>query len=922
MHKRLLLVSSLALSASLLLGGGVSQAIAKDTAGDASLNPQSGWSVTRIGGGAGTKDGYCALSRQYEKSLVLTLGRNLTDEYSLAVDFQSAELDVDKAYSVTLQPGPGQIRAYEMMPASNQAMVVRLGYDKSFLEALEKSELLKVEINGKEYDFVASDFTSGQTDLNNCWQGLKGGGSTKMASGFSAEKIKDAPPMKAKKIDKEIKVSKVETAKAEIVKAEAPKIEILKVEEKAQIKEVKQEIVKPRVIAAVPDITPIMPVTIVEAPKVKIPEIKAPKVEVAAIKAPIVKAAVPILERPKMKETPETAVMVSKIAPLKSAVKIEPVKIEKEVDKKVEPKVVKAIEISRVSSAVSSSISSGPYEKTKTTHQAIRSNNDALLKRIAESKAGSKAGEAGDKVVSKHVAGKPFSTKIRHPVVKTVDNDAEVKALKAQVNGLKSDLVKEKTKPVPPKVIPEITPKAVPKEPKVAAVDPKVMKKLSDLKSENVRLSSTMKEKDQKITALKTQTPKSKTELVSARAEINELEKENKLLYREAREARGQIDSAVIQAGNVALKKVREYEKKFEAAQSDNVVLLKELEELRLMQEDRSLSAVAGDWDLEQSTKRYNEAEREIKRLGLLLEQQRVAHRQEQTDLEQMLFDPAVTDREQRRRLNELEQQLEQAEKQLGNSGVRSNSRVASISSSPQEERVSVRTFPSLPSAPAPVVEQQRNNLEIQRLNNKIERQNQQLQAYTRNKRTERVSVSSASPARVVTAQPLPAPAVQKSRAPVVRNASVMPSFATPVQRAPPLSFGEGQLKTLLSRSGVPLTGGVIKQSVGRYRWSAGRLVGQAQIVSAASAGNLEAFAQNYIAKARQSCGGDFASLPAALGGQKKAYEIACISPTRSTSSSVIFTQKGSELIAIAHESSADDMDAAMDMRDRVASSL
>jgi len=56
--------------------------------------------------------------------------------------------------------------------------------------------------------------------------------------------------------------------------------------------------------------------------------------------------------------------------------------------------------------------------------------------------------------------------------------------------------------------------------------------------------------------------------------------------------------------------------------------------------------------------------------------------------------------------------------------------------------------------------------------------------------------------------------------------------------------------------------------------------------------------------------------------GQSRAFEIACIGPSRSTSSSVIFKQKGSDVVAISHEASAENMDMAMDARDRIASGL
>ena len=119
-------------------------------------------------------DSYCALTRSYSQDMVLTLGQNMAEEYSLAIDFQDAHLNTDKAYSITLQPGPSQIRAYEMMPASKKALVIRLGYDNSFIKALKESRSLKAEIDKVPYHFEVTDLSSGLKDLDHCLAGIKG----------------------------------------------------------------------------------------------------------------------------------------------------------------------------------------------------------------------------------------------------------------------------------------------------------------------------------------------------------------------------------------------------------------------------------------------------------------------------------------------------------------------------------------------------------------------------------------------------------------------------------------------------------------------------------------------------------------------------------------------------------------------------
>src|SRR5690606_31523047 len=75
---------------------------------------------------------------------------------------------------------------------------------------------------------------------------------------------------------------------------------------------------------------------------------------------------------------------------------------------------------------------------------------------------------------------------------------------------------------------------------------------------------------------------------------------------------------------------------------------------------------VSGNWDLEQATKRFNEAERENKRMGRELEQARMSCNLEKAKIEQMLFDPAVANQKQIERLTQLETELEQARAMLG----------------------------------------------------------------------------------------------------------------------------------------------------------------------------------------------------------------------------------------------------------------
>jgi chromosome segregation ATPase len=83
--------------------------------------------------------------------------------------------------------------------------------------------------------------------------------------------------------------------------------------------------------------------------------------------------------------------------------------------------------------------------------------------------------------------------------------------------------------------------------------------------------------------------------------------------------------------------------------------------------EDERMSVSSENWNLERATMRYNEAERQIKRLGVQLAGERAKCNAEQKDLEAMLFDPQVTNDQQLARLTDLERQLMDAKAELNN---------------------------------------------------------------------------------------------------------------------------------------------------------------------------------------------------------------------------------------------------------------
>src|SRR5690606_8720613 len=113
-----------ALLAGTILGSGVAVQAA-------SIEPRGGWAVTKVAETNISGGAYCTLARQYANGVIISIGRNASEEYSLAIDFQDDKLTLNKNYPLVLKAG-NQTRSLDLMPASKRAMVVRLGWDDSF----------------------------------------------------------------------------------------------------------------------------------------------------------------------------------------------------------------------------------------------------------------------------------------------------------------------------------------------------------------------------------------------------------------------------------------------------------------------------------------------------------------------------------------------------------------------------------------------------------------------------------------------------------------------------------------------------------------------------------------------------------------------------------------------------------------------
>lgn len=774
------------------------------------LKPQSEWSLAKIDKSAQGGTSYCTLSRKYDGNIVLSLGRNVTEEYSLAIDFQEPVFERDKSLKINLQPGPGQIRAYDMVPSSERALVIRLGWDKGFFDTLVSSQQMKVKIGDKNYDFSMPKIDRGQTELTTCMEELK-----TASKGGGAAKVADAPDdllnAQAGSMSGAFGASKAGGAQFAAVSPAAPVADTAIAAQKKTVEEGEKGILK----------------SFADSIRAQEPSLK--KQEEAAVAAP--------------------------------------------------------------------------------------SRNFAKVEEKADIRA-------------------DISSKTPAPLPPVADEPVVQAARAVDV-----------APPVPLPVMVAAAPVKDDSAPKLRAAE-------AEIAAQKVRIAALEAEKNslqQKAKDLdgKNKTMASPADVAKLETRINELQIQNKQLDDTVRQSQTRIAETAINTETKSMKRIMELESKLEAATRDNNVLAKQLDSQKLQQEDGRLSLVAGDWNLEQATRRYNEAEREIRRLGLQLEQERTGCNREKAQIEQMLFDPAVADQKQIEKLAELEDELKKAKDQFGGAApVAAESttagdaaltararqlegekaalvtKVASLEKALSDRPPLDNSITPMPGAAAIAANMPVDDKKMMELEAAVSLAAQESQVL-RDSNAALVKETEKLRAQLSGARPKEGGNIYESIAPSSGDA---PAAA----KATNASYDLPAMQRLLQTSGLAVTG-MRKNTSGlpgadNFAWlENGKVKGLASVKKAGSA-SFDRMIDDYIVYQKKQCAGDFASMPspAADDAPRKMalYEIACVGTAGNVSSSLVFFEDKGRFVAIANEIAAADMNVAMDSRDRIANTV
>lgn len=901
MHIRNLLLSGVVFGSVAMM----SSASWAQTAPKVVYKPQGEWAVTRMAAKGPGKDPYCTMARRFGENTILTFARNAKDETSLAMDFPPNTLAKGQSYYVTLDAGSNEKRAFDVTPVSDKAMVIRLGQDMKFHDALNSTGVLNVDVAGLQFEFDVPDMAKGHQDLGGCVTSI-----IEPAAGMSA-KLSQAEPMKM--------------AEAAPVEA-APLKEIVPVADDGQIvRRASDDILAAPITNSMPDN---MPSTMPET-------------------SPM----------PRMNEaqTSEAEALREENMRLKNALERER----------------RAYEDRAMTESSGSSQVSEVMEKLK----LLEKENSDLKYQVADARSG---------------APQTASVSPASCAPGDASQAGEISMLREENARLKSDMAVQKT------AMTQLEMKAGQAGEGNAAADNAAVSRMQS-----------------RIDELLAQNSQLQTDVMSAQASASA--------------------AAVKSDGSISISQLRSVEAQLQAVEQERDNLRAQIEKVGAGKEEDLIKLSGSDWTLEQATRRYNEAEREIRRLGGQLEQAHTQCSTEKKEIEYMLFDPEIATQEQISRLMTLETEVNAAKAELGKKDAEvsdkmgayeeqlaklqaeldaaksSSTEVAALKNeltvskqtAAEKEKLAMRVAElEAERSRSEISESERLSLQerVSMLENEKVALEQKLMAAIQpaggaaRVGIERMPPQAAEPvmAQTVDVEPVVAVPTQapvelaayasssklsagavSSRddsiysAPVValapKSAVASDSFVTtkdvvePViqaaaleasmsdhvtsQVAQPVAVPSSNLVTAealssqLRQAGLALSGDVKKADnvsgpgFVAYSWNASGLFGSAEQKPMANAEQFMTMVNQYLDKTKSRCTGDFAASPvptqSVAGVQVASYEIACIgADSAGATAALVFYGKDGLFTTVAHEASMDTMDVAMDARDRIVASL
>lgn len=964
--RRHLLTTVLWMAVTVAGGSGGAQAAVSE--GDA-LRPNSGWSVSRIAPKRAGSDPYCAMARRFDGGIVLTIARNIREESSIALDFQKDTLDKEKSYYVTIDPGSRQKRSFEVRPVSGRAVVIRMGRDEDFGRAFSSSGELNVVFADRKYSFLVDDILQGEKELGDCLAGF------------------EAPPVEEKVASKPIEKSRApETISAAPLTPEAPPSfsppDYTK--EAAPMPSAPTESV---VMEEVP--APVRAVNKTELSDSGDPGARDMRQENERLRRALEEArrnyennalrdyagsslSAELNEKIKMLEDEnrklktgqggsvsplplpasgtsaalsckqEGASSVSALNDTISSLRSQSASLQKQVDE-ANGKVA-ALEQEKAQLTVKlAGNRQGSDDKQDAGLQALGAENHKLRSQI-DALNGQISALQNDRAGGAATAAASLAeTEGR---LKTVT--AENEQLKSQILSINSQietLEKEKA---------EALAKAGTESSTTTMTLVAKDSEIKTLREENTRLKAQItdvykqmaemeQEKDSGgrhgTVATAANAPRSPDQggpdQGGDRAIVADLEFRIETLQSENDTLKASLAASKTPApakageGGISLAQLRSVEQQLRSVQDERDSLLKQIKDYTAQaQNSAPIKGDAGDdWTLEQATLRYNEAEREIRRLGGMLEQAQAQCSSEKKQIEYKLFDPAIASQEQISLLNELEQKagtadvrLEQQKQAYEQKTKDLMNRIDALSRQLAARGIKA---PAMAESFPVTGEDSFAGIEPVSGNESPKMGMKPVHPY-----------EAADSAGAGTLSPMPVeemPLLQTLQK--TTGGKGMPKGYTEHASGagiPARFMPAGGLQALVEGAGISLKVPVkevtaaAKPGFKAFNWDTGSSFGSAEQQALRDPSRFDSLVQGYLDKTKSRCKGDFAAVADENrgGGQVASYEIACVGGEGGASAAVAFFVRDGVFFAVAHEASVENMDQAMDARDSILNSM
>ncbi|MGZ9096769.1 MAG: hypothetical protein ACXW30_00545 [Micavibrio sp.] len=894
------------------------------------FRPQGNWAVSKVAAKQTGATPYCALARRFGNGSILTFARNSFNETSVAVDFPAGDFQTGKNYTVVFDPGQGETRSYQTMPVSERGVVIRMGRDDKFYTALEQSGQLGVNIDDQSFVFALPDVQGGTQDLAACL-----GTTIEPAAGEVQE---TAQP--------------VQVVETKVAQAPVPAPAPVPVVDNSQLQSLQEENIRlrnalereRRVYEDKMQQADNTSATAELSEKLRLLEIENRELRAQAanaVAAPVAIAAAPVTCEANPANETETLALKSEATVLRdenNRLKLEIQTQQQQIAALVEAQ--KSAPVEKISAGPSADVIALEKRAGEAEIQ-LAGLKDQVGKLQAENNALKATISAAQVTASS-------STEDLKANVATI---SKMKALEAQLAEIQSER---------DRLAGEVA------SIKNADADGRVQissenwnleqatRRFNEAEKEIRRLGSTLEQERAKCAV-----EKKDLEYMLFDPKIAEKQQIAKLINLE--EQLIQAKATLEQQADGDKEQVAAYEKRVQDLES------------RVAAETQKISAAES---------RAKDLEQQLSVAKLSLQQaggdkeKIAAFEQSVKTLEQQLAEAntalkdAGGDKERiasyEKNVKTLEQELAAAKTALQQQAGSDNAKIASyeanIKALEQKLAVAVTETASLRKN-VEVLERERGaandqvaivnalKQEIASLNGQVENLQSeksgmaaQLAQISTSAGGDATSTTRAKPPvevervdydAVAVGNPVPVTAqALEASVPVMASIPQVVSVPVPelVAAAAPSNLKlmkQSEMESLLSQAGVDVSGGVqpIGTATGNgrvaYRWQTGGLFGTAEQKGVDSPSQFDGYVSEYLNKTKSRCTGQFAAIPALVdnagGNRISAYEIACVDDTGAgASAALIFESRNGVFTTIAHESSPESMDIAMDARDKI----